>query len=164
MVRRPPVGRAFMVRRFILSRSDIFKGRWRIKDVGPEGTDLRRQTGHHTALAQRAYPWTFTVGRPPVGRAFMVRRFILSRSDIFKGRWRTKDVGPEGTDLRKQTGHHTALAQRAYLRALMVRQPSTRKAKFRSELATERLGPFSPGTRTCGGFSRPGSSQDSLVS
>jgi hypothetical protein len=25
---------------------------------------------------------------------------ILSRSDIFKRRWRTKNVGPEGTDLQ----------------------------------------------------------------
>jgi hypothetical protein len=30
----------------------------------------------------------------------MVRRFIFSRSDIFKSQWPTKDVGPEGTDLQ----------------------------------------------------------------
>jgi hypothetical protein len=39
--------------------------------------------------------------RSPVGRAFTVRHVILSRSDIFKRRWRTEDVGPEGTELQK---------------------------------------------------------------
>jgi hypothetical protein len=90
-----------MVRRFILSRSDICKSRWHTEDVGPEGTDLQRQTCHHIAVAQRAFRRAFTLRLPPVGRAFTVRRFILSRSDILKGRWPTKDVGPEGTDLQR---------------------------------------------------------------
>jgi hypothetical protein len=54
---RSPVGRAFMVRRLIFSRSDIFKRRYRTEDVGPEGTDLQIPI--------------------PVGRAFTVRRFIF---------------------------------------------------------------------------------------
>jgi hypothetical protein len=31
----------------------------------------------------------------------MVRHATTSRIDIFKRRWRTEDVGPEGTDLQK---------------------------------------------------------------
>jgi hypothetical protein len=70
---RPHVGRAFMVRRFTFSRSDIFEGRWSMRKM----SDLKAPTYEDRSL---------------VGRAFMVRRFILSRSDIFMRRWRTKDV------------------------------------------------------------------------
>jgi hypothetical protein len=86
----PPVGRAFTVRYFIFSRSDIFQRRWRTEDVGPEGADLRRPTCHHITVAQDASRRSGLYG--PTA--------IFSRSDIFKRRWRTEDVGPEGADLR----------------------------------------------------------------
>jgi hypothetical protein len=64
----------------ILSRSDIFKRRWCIDDVGPEGTDLQIPIPRRSGLyGPTANP---------------------SRSDIFMRRWCTKDVGPEGTDLQ----------------------------------------------------------------
>jgi len=99
------VGRAFKLRlairrsglygpTTILSRSDIFKRRWRSKDVGPEGADLQKSAGHRggATCSRRSGLYGPTT--------------ILSRSDIFKRRWRSKDVGPEGADLQKSADHH----------------------------------------------------------
>ena len=145
------VGRAFMVRHFlssrsdmppsglygptaIPSRSDIFMRLWRAKNVGPEGADLRRpipSRGRDRSPVGRA----FTVRQPSLSEATFSRGIgapkmsdlkaptyedrslrgdatcprrsslygptsIFSRSDIFSRRWRTEDVGPEGTDLQ----------------------------------------------------------------
>jgi len=77
---RSPVGRAFTIRHFIFSRSDIFMMRWRAEDVGPEGADLQKPNPRRSGLHG---PTAF-----------------FSRSDIFIMRWHTEDDGPEGTDLQ----------------------------------------------------------------
>jgi hypothetical protein len=63
---------------------------------------------------------------------------IPSRSDIFKRRWCTGDVGPKGTDLRRPTisrWHDIATPSRGraivpVVRAFTVRRPSFRGATF----------------------------------
>ena len=93
------VGRAFTVRRPSFREATFSRG-----GGAPKMSDLKAPTYEY----RNEY-----VDASPVGRAFTVRRpffprrsclygptAIFSRSDIFKRRGCTEDVGPEGTDLR----------------------------------------------------------------
>jgi hypothetical protein len=101
----------------IPSRSDIFKRRWRTKDVGPEGADLRRAIPRKSTCPRRSGLYGPTA--------------IRSRSDIFQRHWCAKDVGPEGTDLRMPISSR-GLVSPLVGRAFMVRRPSFREATFSS--------------------------------
>jgi hypothetical protein len=97
------VGRAFMVRHFlssrsdmppsglygptaIPSRSDIFMRLWRAKNVGPEGADLRRP------IPSRGRD------RSPVGRAFTVRHPSFREATFARG-----GGAPKMSDLKAPT-------------------------------------------------------------
>jgi hypothetical protein len=126
------VGRAFMVRHFlssrsdmppsglygptaIPSRSDICKRLWRAKNVGPEGADLRRP------IPSRGRD------RSPVGRAFTVRQLSLREATFARG-----GGAPKMSDLKAPTYEDRSLANRhaPVGRAFTVRQPSLSEATF----------------------------------
>ena len=104
------------------SRSDIFK------TIGtPKMLDLKAPTykyRHADALRCRVM---LPVGP---GRSDIPRRSglygptaIFSRSDIFKSRWHSEDVGPEGTDLQIPTRRRFAVPRDAPRWAWTVRHP-----------------------------------------
>jgi hypothetical protein len=75
-----PVGRAFTVRRPSFREATFSRG-----GGAPKMSDLKAPTYKNRYASRRSGLYGPTA--------------ILSRSDIFKRRWRTEDVGPEGTDL-----------------------------------------------------------------
>jgi hypothetical protein len=88
---------------------DIFNRRWRTGDVGPKGTDLQRPipsqvrdmpAGRAIRPHMSAVGWAFLLGDTCRRSGLYGPTAIPSRSDIFKRRWHTQDVGPKGTDLR----------------------------------------------------------------
>jgi hypothetical protein len=121
------VGRAFKLRlairrsglygpTTILSRSDIFKRRWRSKDVGPEGSDLQKSADHRGSATC------------PRRSGLYGPTAIIWRSDIFKRQWSTT------SDLKAPTYKNrqaiAAVRHAPVGRAFMVRQLSFREATF----------------------------------
>jgi hypothetical protein len=85
---RSPVGRAFTVRQQSLREATFSRGHG-----APKMSDLKAPTykdRSHRGGASR-----------PCRSGLYGPTAIFSRSDIFKRAWCTKDVGPEGADLRR---------------------------------------------------------------
>ena len=82
------------------SLSAIFKSRWHTEDAGPEGTDLQMPTCRRIDVARYAPSRAIEVTDASGRSGLYGPTATFSLSAIFKSRWRTEDVGPEGTDLQ----------------------------------------------------------------